>query len=72
MSMAGRFAAGWLSEHFPRPHHILAVCLLMQAAGTGFLMSLDLLGAWSLVLFVPLVWSGLRRDDCAVAADRWA
>ena len=58
MSMAGRFAAGWVSEHFPRPHYILAVCLLMQAAGTGFLMYLEPLGVWSLALFVPLFGLG--------------
>ena len=58
MSMAGRFAAGWVSEHFPRPHYILAGCLLMQAVGTGFLMYLDLLGAWSLALFILLFGLG--------------
>jgi OFA family oxalate/formate antiporter-like MFS transporter len=58
MSMAGRFAAGWISEHFPRPHYILAICLLMQAAGTGFLMSLDIFGLWGLALFVPLFGLG--------------
>ena len=58
MSMVGRFAAGWISEYFPRPHYILAVCLLMQAVGTGFLMYLDLLGAWSLALFIPLFGLG--------------
>lgn len=58
MSMAGRFMAGWVSEHFPRPHHILSVCLLMQAAGTGFLMSLDLLGGWGLASFVLLFGLG--------------
>ena len=58
MSMAGRFAAGWVSEHFPRPHYILAICLLLQAAGTGFLMYLDIFGFWSLALFVPLFGLG--------------
>jgi MFS family permease len=58
MSMAGRFAAGWLSEHFPRPHYILAACLLMQAAGTGGLMALDIFGIWGLALFVPLFGLG--------------
>jgi MFS family permease len=58
MSMAGRFAAGWISEHFPRPHYILATCLLMQAAGTGCLMSLEIFGFWGLALFVPLFGLG--------------
>lgn len=58
MSMAGRFVAGWVSEHFPRPHYILAICLLMQAAGTGFLMYLDIFGVWGLTLFVLLFGLG--------------
>jgi MFS family permease len=58
MSMAGRFAAGWVSEHFPRPHYILAVCLLLQAVGTGFLLYLDLLGGWGLASFVLLFGLG--------------
>ena len=58
MSMAGRFLAGWVSEHFPRPHYILAMCLLMQAVGTGFLMYLNIFGTWGLTLFVLLFGLG--------------
>lgn len=58
MSMAGRFAAGWVSEHFPRPHYILAICLLMQATGAGCLMYLDVFGTGGLTLFVLLFGLG--------------
>lgn len=58
MSMVGRFAAGWISEHFPRPHYILAICLLMQAAGTGFLMYFPSVGNWGLGFFVLLFGIG--------------
>lgn len=58
MSMAGRFAAGWVSEYFPRPHYILAICLLMQAVGTGFLLYLDIFGSWGVAVFVPLFGLG--------------
>lgn len=58
LSMAGRFAAGWVSEHFPHPHCILAICLLMQAAGTGFLMYFPGVGTWGLAGFVLLFGLG--------------
>ena len=58
MSMAGRFAAGWISEHFPRPHYILAMCLLIQAVGTGCLMYFDSFGVWGLAMFVLLFGLG--------------
>ncbi len=58
MSMVGRFVAGWVSEHFPRPHYILAICLLMQAAGTGCLMYFPGVGVWGLASFVLLFGIG--------------
>ena len=58
MSMAGRFLAGWVSEHIRHPHAILAGCLLMQAAGIGVLLFLESLGFWALTLFVSLFGLG--------------
>ena len=54
-----RIGAGLgVSEHFPRPHYILAICLLMQAAGTGFLMYFPSVGNWGLGFFVLLFGIG--------------
>jgi len=58
MSMAGRFGAGWVSEHVRHPHSILAGCLCLQAVGIGVLPYLDSLGFWALALFVPLFGLG--------------
>ncbi len=58
MSMGGRFAVGWASEHSRHPHHLLSVCLVMQAAGIGLLLYLDSLGLWVLAFFVPLFGLG--------------
>ena len=58
MSMAGRFLAGWVSEHIRHPHAILAGCLVMQAIGIGVLLFLDSLGFWALTLFVSLFGLG--------------
>ena len=58
MSMAGRFLAGWVSEHIRHPHAILAGCLVMQAAGIGALLFLESLGFWALTLFVSLFGLG--------------
>ncbi len=58
MSMAGRFLAGWVSEHIRHPHAILAGCLCMQAAGIGVLLFLESLGFWALTLFVSLFGLG--------------
>ena len=58
MSMAGRFLAGWVSEHVRHPHTILAGCLVMQAAGIGVLLLLESLGFWALALFVSLFGLG--------------
>jgi sugar phosphate permease len=58
MSMGGRFAAGWASEYFRHPHHILVVCLLLQVVGIGLLLCLRVLGFWVLTLFVPLFGLG--------------
>ena len=58
MSMAGRFLAGWVSEHIRHPHAILAGCLVMQAAGIGVLLFLESLGLWALTLFVSLFGLG--------------
>ena len=58
MSMAGRFVAGWVSEHVRHPHSILAGCLCLQAVGIGALPYLDSLGFWALALFVPLFGLG--------------
>lgn len=58
MSMAGRFLAGWVSEHIRHPHAILAGCLCMQAVGIGVLLFLESLGFWALTLFVSLFGLG--------------
>ena len=58
MSMAGRFVAGWVSEHVRHPHSILAGCLCLQAVGIGVLPYLDILGFLALGLFVPLFGVG--------------
>ncbi len=58
MSMAGRFLAGWVSEHIRHPHAILAGCLVMQAVGIGVLLFLESLGFWALTLFVSLFGLG--------------
>ncbi len=58
MSMAGRFLAGWVSEHIRHPHAILAGCLCMQAIGIGVLLFLESLGFWALTLFVSLFGLG--------------
>ena len=58
MSMAGRFLAGWISEHVRHPHALLAECLCMQAVGIGALLYLESLGFWALALFVPLFGLG--------------
>ena len=58
MSMGGRFGAGWASEHVPNPHHILAVFLLMQVVGIGFVLGLHVFGFWVLAVFVPLFGLG--------------
>ena len=58
MSMAGRFLAGWVSEHIRHPHAILAGCLVMQAAGIGVLLFLESLGFWALTLFVSFFGLG--------------
>ena len=58
MSMAGRFLAGWISEHVRHPHTILAGCLVMQAVGIGVLLFLESLGFWALTLFVSLFGLG--------------
>lgn len=59
MSMGGRFIIGWASERLQHLHHIVALCLLMQAIGVGLLLFLSSLGLWVLVLFVPLFGLGL-------------
>lgn len=58
MSMAGRFLAGWVSEHVRHPHAILAGCLVMQAVGIGVLLFLEGLGFWALTLFVAFFGLG--------------
>ena len=58
MSMAGRFLAGWVSEHIRHPHAILAGCLCMQAVGIGVLLFLESLGFWALALFVSFFGLG--------------
>jgi MFS transporter, OFA family, oxalate/formate antiporter len=58
MSMGGRFAVGWASEHARHLHPILALCLVMQAAGIGLLLCLSVLGLWVLALFIPLFGLG--------------
>lgn len=58
MSMAGRFLAGWVSEHIRHPHAILAGCLCMQAIGIGVLLFLESLGFWALTLFVSFFGLG--------------
>ena len=58
MSMAGRFLAGWVSEHIRHPHAILAGCLCMQAVGIGVLLFLESLGFWALTLFVSFFGLG--------------
>ncbi len=58
MSMAGRFLAGWISEHVRHPHALLAGCLIMQAVGIGVLLFLESLGFWALALFVSLFGLG--------------
>jgi len=58
LSMGGRFAVGWASEHVRHLHQILSFCLLMQAAGIGLLLGLRTLGFWVLTIFVPLFGLG--------------
>ena len=58
MSMGGRFVVGWMSEHQSNPHTLLAVCLVMQAVGLGFLLWMDSLGTWVLILVLPLFGLG--------------
>ena len=70
MSMAGRFLAGWVSEHIRHPHAILAGCLCMQAIGIGVLLFLESLGFWALTLFVSFFGLGYGGHDRAVALDR--
>lgn len=59
MSMAGRFAVGWVSERLSHLHHIVALSLLLQAIGIGCLLLQAWLGLWVLALFVPLFGVGL-------------
>ena len=58
LSMGGRFAVGWASEHTRHLHHILSFCLIMQAVGIGLLSCLSALGFWVLAIFVPLFGLG--------------
>ena len=38
MSMAGRLAIGWCSDHTRNPHLLLSLAILAQAAGVAFLL----------------------------------
>lgn len=58
MSMGGRLAVGWASEHARYLHSILSLCLLMQAAGIGFLLYLNILGLWAVMAFALLFGLG--------------
>ncbi len=58
MSMGGRFVVGWVSEYRSNPHTLLAVCLVMQAVGLSFLLFMDALGTWVLILVVPFFGLG--------------
>ena len=58
MSMGGRFVVGWISEYRSNPHTLLAVCLVMQAVGLGFLFFMSSLGTWVLILVVPFFGLG--------------
>jgi sugar phosphate permease len=62
MSMGGRLVVGWASEHARYLHPMLSLCLLMQAAGIGFLLYLNVLGFWAVAafaLFFGLGYGGL-------------
>ncbi len=58
LSMGGRFVVGWTSEYSHHPHTLLAVCLVAQMLGLSFLLFLDMLGGWVLVLVVPFFGLG--------------
>lgn len=58
MSMGGRLAVGWASEHARYIHLMLSLCLLMEAAGIGFLLYLHTLGLWAVTGFVLLFGLG--------------
>ncbi|MGE0679985.1 MAG: MFS transporter [Candidatus Binatia bacterium] len=58
ISMGGRLAVGWASEHARYLHPMLSLCLLMQASGIGFLLYLNALGLWAVTAFVFLFGLG--------------
>jgi sugar phosphate permease len=58
MTMGGRFAIGWASEHTRHLHWVLSLCLVLQALGAGLLLCFEPLGFWALAGFVPLFGLG--------------
>jgi sugar phosphate permease len=64
MSMGGRLTVGWASEHARYIHLMLSLCLLLEAAGIGFLLYLNILGLWAVAAFV--VFFGLGYGGLVV------